>query len=146
MFLGLPDPDPLVRGLDSDPDPAPDPSIVRNSKKNLGSYCFVTFFGLFIGAGSGSVYLINGSGRPKNIWILRIRIHNTDDIYGLVWFQGSEAACTGPTWSLQSWRKSSRTTAKAFSHSRRGAEALSSRKRLQTRAVLRIRIRDPVSF
>jgi hypothetical protein len=38
MFLGLldPDPHPLVRGMD------PDPSI--NSKKNLDSYCFVTFF------------------------------------------------------------------------------------------------------
>ncbi len=107
-------------------------------------HCLVTSFGLFIG--SGYVSLFNGSGRPKNIWILRIRIRNTADIYGLVWFQGSEDACTGPTWSLQSWRKSSRTTAKAFSHSRRGVEALSSRKRLQTRAVLRIRIRDPVPF
>ena len=32
MFLGLPDPDPLVRGMDPDPDPAlgpdPDPSII----------------------------------------------------------------------------------------------------------------------
>ncbi len=30
MFLGLPDqdPDPLVRGMDTDPDPAPDPSII----------------------------------------------------------------------------------------------------------------------
>ncbi len=36
MFLGLPDPDPLVRGMDPDPDP----SIIlllssKNSKKNL---------------------------------------------------------------------------------------------------------------
>jgi hypothetical protein len=38
MFLGLPDPDPLVRGMDPDPAPDPDPS----SKKNLDSYCFVT--------------------------------------------------------------------------------------------------------
>jgi hypothetical protein len=51
MFLGLPDPDPdpLVRCMDPDPDPAldsdPDPSIVmQNSKKNLDSYYFVTFF------------------------------------------------------------------------------------------------------
>jgi hypothetical protein len=30
MFLGLPDPDPLVRGMDPDPDPAPDPDpLVR---------------------------------------------------------------------------------------------------------------------
>ncbi len=30
MFLGLPDPDPLVRGMDPDPDPSldPDPSII----------------------------------------------------------------------------------------------------------------------
>ncbi len=39
MFLGLPDPDPLVRGMD------PDPSIImHNSKKNLDSYYFVTLF------------------------------------------------------------------------------------------------------
>jgi hypothetical protein len=41
MFLGLLDPDPLVRG--TDPDPAPDPSIIsKNIKKNLNSHCFVT--------------------------------------------------------------------------------------------------------
>jgi hypothetical protein len=47
MFLGLPDPDPLVRGMDPDPalDPDPDPSIImQNSKKNLDSYYFVTLF------------------------------------------------------------------------------------------------------
>jgi hypothetical protein len=39
MFLGLPDPDSLVRGMD------PDPSIIKqNSKKNLDSYCVVTSF------------------------------------------------------------------------------------------------------
>jgi hypothetical protein len=40
MFLGLPDPDPLVRGMNPDPDPFldPDPSIfMQNSKKNLDS-------------------------------------------------------------------------------------------------------------
>jgi hypothetical protein len=42
MFLGLPDPDPLVRGMDPDPDPAlaPDPDLLsscKNSKKNLDS-------------------------------------------------------------------------------------------------------------
>jgi hypothetical protein len=38
--LGLPDPGPLVRGMDPDPDP----SIIKqkNSKKNRDSYCFVT--------------------------------------------------------------------------------------------------------
>jgi hypothetical protein len=48
-FLGLLDLDPLVRGMDPDPDP----SIIllsssKNSKTNLDSYCFVTSFGLFI--------------------------------------------------------------------------------------------------
>jgi hypothetical protein len=39
MFLGLPDLDPLVRGMD------PDPSVImQNSKKNLDSYYFVTLF------------------------------------------------------------------------------------------------------
>ncbi len=47
MFLGLPDPDPLVRGMDPDPDPALDPDpdpfiIMHHSKKNLESYYFVT--------------------------------------------------------------------------------------------------------
>ncbi len=43
MFLGLPDPDPdpLVRGMDPDPDPS---IIMKNSKKNHGSYYFVTLF------------------------------------------------------------------------------------------------------
>ena len=41
MLLGLPDPDPLVRGMDPDPDPS---IIMQNSKKNLDSYYFVTFF------------------------------------------------------------------------------------------------------
>ncbi len=47
MFLVLPDPDPLVRGMDPDPDPAldPDPSMsYKNSKKNPDSYYFVTLF------------------------------------------------------------------------------------------------------
>jgi hypothetical protein len=58
MFLGHPDP--LIRGMDPDSDPAldpdPDPSIriwirlrillssSKNSKKNLDSYYFVTLF------------------------------------------------------------------------------------------------------
>ncbi len=29
MFLGLPDPDPLVRGMDQAPDPDPEPSITQ---------------------------------------------------------------------------------------------------------------------
>jgi hypothetical protein len=41
MFLGLPDPDLLVRGIDPDPDPS---IIMQNSKKNLDSYYFVTLF------------------------------------------------------------------------------------------------------
>ncbi len=39
MFLGLPDPDPLVRGMDPAPAPEPDPSIImQKSKKTLDSY------------------------------------------------------------------------------------------------------------
>jgi hypothetical protein len=39
MFLGLPDPEPQVRGID------PDPSIImQNSKKNLDSFYFVSLF------------------------------------------------------------------------------------------------------
>ncbi len=46
MFLDLPDPDPLVRGVDPDPDPS---IIKQNSKKkSRDSYCFVTSFGLLI--------------------------------------------------------------------------------------------------
>ncbi len=47
MFLGLPDPDPLVRCMNPDPAPGPDPDpsiIMQNSKKNLDSYYFVTLF------------------------------------------------------------------------------------------------------
>jgi hypothetical protein len=49
--FGPPDSDPLVTGMDLDPDQAPDPSIIllsssKNSKKNLDSSCFVTYFGL----------------------------------------------------------------------------------------------------
>jgi hypothetical protein len=47
VFFGLPDPDPLVRGMDQDPalDPDPDPSIsMQKNKKNLESYYFVTLF------------------------------------------------------------------------------------------------------
>jgi hypothetical protein len=38
MFLGLPDPDPPVRGMESDP------SIMQNIKKNLDSYYFAILF------------------------------------------------------------------------------------------------------
>jgi hypothetical protein len=48
MFFGLldPDPDPFVRGMDPDLDPAPDPdaSTIRQKYKNLGFYYFVTSF------------------------------------------------------------------------------------------------------
>ncbi len=36
MFLVLPDPDPLVRDTD--------PNSLSLSKKNIDSYCFVTFY------------------------------------------------------------------------------------------------------
>jgi hypothetical protein len=40
-FFGLPDPDPLVRGMDPDPDPS---IIMQKNKKNPESYYFVTLF------------------------------------------------------------------------------------------------------
>jgi hypothetical protein len=45
VFLGLLDPDPLVRGMDPDQDPDLDPSnIMQKSKKTLDFSCFVTSF------------------------------------------------------------------------------------------------------
>jgi hypothetical protein len=46
MFLGILDPDPLVRGMD----PAPDPSIIKQkSKKNHDSFLlFCDYFMTFI--------------------------------------------------------------------------------------------------
>jgi hypothetical protein len=41
MFMDLLDPDPLIKVMDLDQDPS---VIKQNIKKNLGSYCFVTFF------------------------------------------------------------------------------------------------------
>jgi hypothetical protein len=42
MFLGLLDPDPLIRGMD------PDPFFIKqNSKENLDFHCFVTFLSTF---------------------------------------------------------------------------------------------------
>ncbi len=35
MFLGLPDPDPLVRGMDPDPDPALDLAHAKIERKTL---------------------------------------------------------------------------------------------------------------
>jgi hypothetical protein len=48
VFFGLPDPYPLIRGMDPDPALDPDPSILisscKNNKKNLESYYLVTLF------------------------------------------------------------------------------------------------------
>jgi hypothetical protein len=53
MFLGLPDPDPFVRGMDPDPASDPDPSVImqKYSKKTLDSYYFVTLFDCWAGGG-----------------------------------------------------------------------------------------------
>jgi hypothetical protein len=66
MFLGLPDPDPLARGMDPDPTLDPDTDLLsasKNCKENLDSYCFVTFFGHFI-------FKVNDENSR-----IRIRIH-----------------------------------------------------------------------
>jgi hypothetical protein len=41
MFCDLPDPDPLVRGIDQDQDPS---IIMQKYEENLESYHFVTLF------------------------------------------------------------------------------------------------------
>jgi hypothetical protein len=72
MFLGIPDPnaDPLVRGMDPDPDPALDPdplllSSCKNSKKNLDSYYFVTLFDFF--SLKNDVNVASKSNKPKKL-------------------------------------------------------------------------------
>ncbi len=47
MFLGLPDPDPLVRGMDPDPALDPDPSFIQccgSESGSVGSICFWAFW------------------------------------------------------------------------------------------------------
>jgi hypothetical protein len=45
MFLGLPDPDPLVRGTDPDLVLAPDPSIIKQKQEVKPSFLlFCDFF------------------------------------------------------------------------------------------------------
>jgi hypothetical protein len=74
MFMGLPDPDPLVRGMDPDPDL----SSCKNSKKNLDSYYFVTLDFLSskndVNVASKSNPLVRGMDpririHPKMSWI-----------------------------------------------------------------------------
>ncbi len=84
-----------------DPDPAPDPAIfafdlllialkvllhhfskIKNHKKlqnRTGRNQGFSYYFCLMTEGSGSIPLTNGSrtGRPKNIWILRIRIPDT---------------------------------------------------------------------
>jgi hypothetical protein len=83
--------DPLVKGMD--PDPEADPRIHLHHFSKIKSHKDVTkqkesmFFLLICSMiGAGSVSLTNrsgcGLGRPKNIWILRIRIRNTDENTG----------------------------------------------------------------
>ncbi len=69
MYMGLPDPDPLVRGMDSDP--APDRILLscKHSKKNLDSFYFVTLFDfLYL---KNDVYVPSTSNRQKKI-VLKI--------------------------------------------------------------------------
>jgi hypothetical protein len=57
------DPDPSVRGMDPDPDL--DPSITKQKKKSLDSYCFLTSFGLF--AFENEVQVPSKSNKQKNL-------------------------------------------------------------------------------
>ncbi len=64
MFLGHPDTDPLVKGMDLNP------SITKqNNKKKLDSYCFVTSFGLFIFEKLCKCYVPSKSNKQKNSFL-----------------------------------------------------------------------------
>jgi hypothetical protein len=66
MFVGLPDPDPLVRGMDPDPALDPDPSIImQNSKNNLDSNYFITFFHFL--SLKNDVYVASKSNKQKKL-------------------------------------------------------------------------------
>ncbi len=61
---------------------------VEKKSQNTRNQCFSYYFWLMI-EGSGSISLTNGSGfvRPKNIWILRIRIRNTVFLHKVTFLQ-----------------------------------------------------------
>jgi hypothetical protein len=63
VFLGLLDPDPLVRGMD------PDPSIIisKNSKENLDFLLFCAFFLTFLPL-KNDVKVPSNSNMQKNIF------------------------------------------------------------------------------
>jgi hypothetical protein len=63
MFLGLPDPDPLVRSMDPDPDPS---IFMQNSKNSLDSYYFVTLF-YFLSL-KNDVNIASKSNKQKKFW------------------------------------------------------------------------------
>ncbi len=68
IFLGLLNPDPLVGGMDQDPDPSNillSYSSSKNSKKNLDSYCFVISLGLFLSL-NNDVNVQSKSNKQKN--------------------------------------------------------------------------------
>jgi hypothetical protein len=72
MFLGFTDPNPLIR--DMDPDPDRDPSIImKNSKKNIDSYCFVTSLLPFIFNNDVNVPL--KSNKQKNFFVDVLKGH-----------------------------------------------------------------------
>jgi hypothetical protein len=64
MFFGLPDPDPLARGIDPDQDPSI--SSCKNSKKNLDSYCIMASSGLL--TLENDVNVPSKSNKQKNIF------------------------------------------------------------------------------
>jgi hypothetical protein len=63
MFLGLPDPDPLARGMDPDPDPF---ISTKKSKKNLNYYYFVTLFDFL--SLKNDVNVPSKSNKQKKLW------------------------------------------------------------------------------
>jgi hypothetical protein len=77
MFLGLPDPDPLIRGMDPDPDflPIPDPGVKRAPDPGSGSATLTKI----AGSGSGFTQKCHGSGTLA-LSLVDCRVHRSAKI------------------------------------------------------------------
>ncbi len=88
--------DPCESG--SNPDPDPKHSFKNNksvrSHKTVEIMFFLTFCLLMEGSGANNYGSGSGSGRPKNVWILRLQIpnRNTDD-NGTTMFSYPDISC-----------------------------------------------------
>jgi hypothetical protein len=67
-----------LRLMDPNPDSDPDPAIFVSDLQDVNKKVFFSYYFLKVHLHHFSKMMIegSGSGRPKNIWILRIRIRN----------------------------------------------------------------------